>query len=186
MGWSLSPFCLCKMKRSLMNFLRSLDPKLPCPAQGKRTNTCLRRTRWRGSRILPYVNKFSIIRGCGGRSAYLTPTPRQPPRPYRHASPPNQGLPFTNSSRPPHGNRHRHSVMLLLRSRVKTRQDHATSKTTHRTSYTERTLATRQRPSITSGPSTLPFLGYPKCQILPPRAILRSRREVGRPSSANT
>jgi hypothetical protein len=108
-------------------------------------------------------------------------------QPSRHAPPSHQRILDTISSRPPHGNRHRHIVKLHLRSRVKTRQSFATNKqTTHRTSYTERTLATRLGPSITCGPCTIAFLGYPRCEILPPVAAIHRRREVASPCLANT
>jgi hypothetical protein len=57
---------------------------------------------------------------------------------------------------------------------------------TYRTRYTQRILAIRERPLLSGGPCTKPFLGYPSCQILPPRATLRRRREVGRPRPNNT
>jgi hypothetical protein len=44
-----------------VNFLRALDPYLPFPALGNGTNTYLRRTRWRGARILPCVNDFLLF-----------------------------------------------------------------------------------------------------------------------------
>jgi hypothetical protein len=141
MGWSLLPFYFCKMTLSFVNFLRALNPKLLCPAKSNCTKIYLKRTRKRGARILPDIDASLSNCGYGGGSAYLTPTPRQPLGPSRHAPPVNQGLLGTNSNQPPLGNRHRHNARLLLRSRVKTRQDHATSKTTHRTCYTERTYA---------------------------------------------
>jgi hypothetical protein len=61
MGWSLSPFYLCKMTMTLVNFLRNLDPEHPIATEHSCTKTYLRRTRWRGARILPYVDDFLLL-----------------------------------------------------------------------------------------------------------------------------
>jgi hypothetical protein len=47
-------------------------------------------------------------------------------------------------------------------------------------------MATRQGPSITRRPGTIPFLGDFNCQILPPKTTLRAPREMGRPRPGNT
>jgi hypothetical protein len=59
-GWSLSPFYYCKMTLTFVNFPRAPDPELPRATQGKCTKTYLRRTRWRGAMILPYVDDFLL------------------------------------------------------------------------------------------------------------------------------
>jgi hypothetical protein len=134
----------------------------------------------------PLCRRFFIIRGHAGGSAYIAPTPRQPPRPSRHSTPPNQGLLRARASRPPPRNRHRHNAMILVRAGDETRQDRETNKTANRTCYTERTLATRQRPLITSGTSKILFLGYSRCPILPPGTAHHRRRKMGRHRPANT
>jgi hypothetical protein len=60
-GWSLSPFYFCMMTLTFVNFLRAPYPKLPYHAQGNCTKTYLRRTRWRGARILTYVDDFRLF-----------------------------------------------------------------------------------------------------------------------------
>jgi hypothetical protein len=77
------------------------------------------------------------------------------------------------ASRPPPWNRHRHIVKIVLRARNVTRQDFETSKTTYRTRYKERTLATRQRPSVISGTRKMHFLGHAYYPIFPPGVALR-------------
>jgi hypothetical protein len=70
--------------------------------------------------------------------------------------------------------------------RVETRQDHETKRTADRTRYTERTMATSQRPLVTSKTCTLPFLGNSCNPIYLPGAALRRRREVGRRRRASS
>jgi hypothetical protein len=61
MGWSLSPFYFCKMTLNFVNFRRNPDPE----AHITPTNSCSKtypiRTRWRGARILPYVDDFLLF-----------------------------------------------------------------------------------------------------------------------------
>jgi hypothetical protein len=61
MGWSLSPFYFCKMALTFVNFLRNPDPEHPIAPNHSCTKTYLRRTRWRGARILPYVDDFLLF-----------------------------------------------------------------------------------------------------------------------------
>ena len=61
MGWSLSPFYFCKMTLTFVNFLRNPDPEAPTPPTNSSSKTYLRRTRWRGARILPYVDDFLLF-----------------------------------------------------------------------------------------------------------------------------
>jgi hypothetical protein len=62
--------------------------------------------------------RISIIRGYIGGSTHLSLTPWHANGPSRHFPPPNQRFLGTNARQPPHGNRHRHSVMILLPSGV--------------------------------------------------------------------
>jgi hypothetical protein len=61
MGWSLSPFYFCKMTITFDKLLHSLDPELPCPKPGHCRKTYLIRTRWRGARMLPYVDDLTTF-----------------------------------------------------------------------------------------------------------------------------
>jgi hypothetical protein len=58
MGWSMSPFYLCKMTLTFANFLRAPDPEHPIAPPNSSTKTYLRRTSWRGAKIIPYVDDF--------------------------------------------------------------------------------------------------------------------------------
>jgi hypothetical protein len=124
--------------------------------------------RWRGAVILPYVDNFLLFASAEEEALTLR---QHLPKPLDHL-----GLlchlasaySDTTASRTPPENRHRHNVMLLLRAGDKTHQSRATSQTTHRTSYTERTLATRQGPSITRRPGTMPFVGNSSGHVIPP------------------
>jgi hypothetical protein len=44
------------MTLTFVNFLRAPDQELPTAPQGNRTKTRLKRARWRGARIIPYVD----------------------------------------------------------------------------------------------------------------------------------
>jgi hypothetical protein len=60
-GWSLSPFYLYKFTLTFVNSLRALDRGLPGPTLGNGTKTYLRRARWRGARVFPYVDDFLLF-----------------------------------------------------------------------------------------------------------------------------
>jgi hypothetical protein len=64
------------------------------------------------------------------------------------------------------------NVRLLQRSGDETRQDRATSKTSNRKCYLERTLATRQRLAIIYMTNSLPFSGDFTSALLPQGASL--------------
>jgi hypothetical protein len=57
----LSPFYFCKMSLTFVNFLRAPDPKLSSLAPSNCTKTYLKRTRWSGAMILPYVDDFLLF-----------------------------------------------------------------------------------------------------------------------------
>jgi hypothetical protein len=60
-GWFLPHFYFCKMTFTFVNFFRAPDPKLSIAMPGNCTKTCVRRTRWRGAKILPYVDDFLLF-----------------------------------------------------------------------------------------------------------------------------
>jgi hypothetical protein len=61
MGWILSSLCsFCKMTLAFVNFLRNPEPEQPIALENSCTKTYLRRTRWPGARILPYVDDFML------------------------------------------------------------------------------------------------------------------------------
>jgi hypothetical protein len=49
------------MTLTFVNFLRNPDPEQSIAPEKSCTKTYLRRTRWRGARILPYVDDFLIF-----------------------------------------------------------------------------------------------------------------------------
>jgi hypothetical protein len=61
MGWSLSSCYFCKMTITFVNLLRAPDPEHPISPQDSCTKTYLRRTRWHGAVILPYVDDFLLF-----------------------------------------------------------------------------------------------------------------------------
>jgi hypothetical protein len=61
MGCSLSPFYFCKTTLTFVNFLRNPDPKEQIAMMSSCSKTYLKRTRWRGARILPYVDDFLLF-----------------------------------------------------------------------------------------------------------------------------
>eukprot|EP00873_Tetraselmis_striata_P025467 jgi/Tetstr1/445731/TSEL_033379.t1 len=62
MGWSLSPYYFVTLTQVFITHLRKPEPEPPSsstlPTRSKRY---LRRTRWRGARILPYVDDFLLF-----------------------------------------------------------------------------------------------------------------------------
>jgi hypothetical protein len=60
-GWSLSPFYFCKMTLTFVNFFHAPDIELPIAMHGNYTKTYLKRTRWRGAMILPYVDDYLLF-----------------------------------------------------------------------------------------------------------------------------
>jgi hypothetical protein len=73
MGWSLSPFYFCRMTMTFVNFLPAPDHEQRIALKKSCTKTYLRRTRWRGARILPYSTNFCYLpRQRSRRSPYAT------------------------------------------------------------------------------------------------------------------
>eukprot|EP00873_Tetraselmis_striata_P046592 jgi/Tetstr1/466856/TSEL_011313.t1 len=62
MGWSLSPYYFVTLTQVFTTHLRKPEPEPPSSsAQPTRSKRYLRRTRWRGTRILPYVDDFLLL-----------------------------------------------------------------------------------------------------------------------------
>jgi hypothetical protein len=49
------------MTLTFVNFLHAPDPELPISPRGNCTKAYLKRTRWRGAMILPYVDDFLLF-----------------------------------------------------------------------------------------------------------------------------
>eukprot|EP00873_Tetraselmis_striata_P011019 jgi/Tetstr1/431283/TSEL_020978.t1 len=62
MGWTLSPYYFVTLTQVLITHLRKPEPEPPSSStQPTRSKRYLRRTRWRGARILPYVDDFLLF-----------------------------------------------------------------------------------------------------------------------------
>eukprot|EP00873_Tetraselmis_striata_P021815 jgi/Tetstr1/442079/TSEL_003162.t1 len=62
MGWSLSPYYFVTLTQVFITHLRRPEPEPPSSStQPTRSKRYLRRTRWRGARILPYVDDFLLF-----------------------------------------------------------------------------------------------------------------------------
>eukprot|EP00873_Tetraselmis_striata_P013528 jgi/Tetstr1/433792/TSEL_002418.t1 len=62
MGWSLSPYYFVTLTQVFITHLRKPEPEPPSSStQPTRSKRYLRRTRWRGARILPYVDVFLLF-----------------------------------------------------------------------------------------------------------------------------
>eukprot|EP00873_Tetraselmis_striata_P004943 jgi/Tetstr1/425207/TSEL_015668.t1 len=62
MGWSLSPYYFVTLTQVFITHLRKPEPEPPSSStQPTRSKRYLRRTRWRGARILPYVDDFLLF-----------------------------------------------------------------------------------------------------------------------------
>eukprot|EP00873_Tetraselmis_striata_P017437 jgi/Tetstr1/437701/TSEL_026356.t1 len=65
MGWTCSSYCFCKLTAAFTDYLRTplkrRDPALPPTAPSKPTRRFLRNTRWRGERLLPYMDDFLFL-----------------------------------------------------------------------------------------------------------------------------
>eukprot|EP00873_Tetraselmis_striata_P015540 jgi/Tetstr1/435804/TSEL_024693.t1 len=65
MGWTGSSYYFCKLTAAFTDFLRTplkrRDPALPPTAPSKPTRRFLRNTRWRGERLLPYMDDFLFL-----------------------------------------------------------------------------------------------------------------------------
>jgi hypothetical protein len=63
MGWSGSAYYLCKLAHVFTNYLRRPPPPTPTttPTSGRPSKRFLRHARWRGTRLLPYMNDFLFL-----------------------------------------------------------------------------------------------------------------------------
>eukprot|EP00873_Tetraselmis_striata_P025279 jgi/Tetstr1/445543/TSEL_033317.t1 len=65
MGWTGSSYYFCKLTAAFTDYLRTplkrRDPALPPTAPSKPTRRFLRNTRWRGERLLPYMDDFLFL-----------------------------------------------------------------------------------------------------------------------------
>eukprot|EP00873_Tetraselmis_striata_P032900 jgi/Tetstr1/453164/TSEL_040181.t1 len=65
MGWTGSSYYFCKLTAAFTDYLRTplkrRDPALPPTAPSKPTRRFLRNTRWRGVRLLPYMDDFLFL-----------------------------------------------------------------------------------------------------------------------------
>ena len=63
MGWSLSPYYFTTFTETFVRHLRTPEPEPHSSSTPprRRTKRYLRRTRWRGARILPYVDDFLLF-----------------------------------------------------------------------------------------------------------------------------
>eukprot|EP00873_Tetraselmis_striata_P023059 jgi/Tetstr1/443323/TSEL_031338.t1 len=72
MGWSLSPYCFVTLTQVFITHLRKLEPELPTSStQPTRSKRYLRRTMWRGARILPYVDDFLLFSASMEQALHL-------------------------------------------------------------------------------------------------------------------
>jgi hypothetical protein len=109
--------------------------------------------------------RLTALRVNIGRGAPLTPPPGPTARSARSPPPPHQGFLDTGASRAPHGYRHRHNVILLLRAGAKTKQDCAKGQTPHWQSYAERALVTRKILTVPCRSGPIPFLAIPAARF---------------------
>jgi hypothetical protein len=100
--------------------------------------------------------------------------PRQVAEPSRTHASPHQGLLGANVVRSPPWHKHRLKNGLFLRPRGQAIDDQRSTKAPHRTSYKKLAITTSLRLTITRGASSILFL------VIPPRATMRDRRQVGR------
>eukprot|EP00873_Tetraselmis_striata_P018116 jgi/Tetstr1/438380/TSEL_026946.t1 len=65
MGWTGSSYYVCKLTAAFTDYLgtplKRRDPALPPTAPSKPTRRFLRNTRWRGERLLPYMDDFLFL-----------------------------------------------------------------------------------------------------------------------------
>jgi hypothetical protein len=85
--------------------------------------------------------------------------------------------------RPPHGHRHRHNNILLLRTSSKTSEASQAKPATTVTCYAIKHMTPNQRAPINRRSCAIHFSRYPGCPIS--LVALRTRRQVGRPSPPN-
>jgi hypothetical protein len=156
MGWSLSPFYICKMTLTFVNFQRNPDPEQPIAPESNRSKTYLERAGAAPGFSPTSTTFYCLHQQRRKHSPYATASPTSP-RSGRSPRPPHQRFLETSASRTSLGCRHQHNVKILLHAGQKTNQDCATCQTPHRESYAEDAHATRKGPPITRMPCTLPF-----------------------------
>eukprot|EP00873_Tetraselmis_striata_P036044 jgi/Tetstr1/456308/TSEL_043064.t1 len=72
MGWSLSPYYFVTLTQVFITHLRKPEPESPSSStQPTRSKRYLRRTRWRGARILPYVDDFLLFSASMEQALHL-------------------------------------------------------------------------------------------------------------------
>eukprot|EP00873_Tetraselmis_striata_P022713 jgi/Tetstr1/442977/TSEL_031037.t1 len=72
MGWSLSPYYFVTLTQVFITHLRKPEPEPPSSStQPTRSKRYLRRTRWRGARILPYVDDFLLFSASMEQALHL-------------------------------------------------------------------------------------------------------------------
>eukprot|EP00873_Tetraselmis_striata_P001952 jgi/Tetstr1/422216/TSEL_013068.t1 len=72
MGWSFSPYYFVTLTQVFITHLRKPEPEPPSSStQPTRSKRCLRQTRWRGARILPYVDDFLLFSASMEQALHL-------------------------------------------------------------------------------------------------------------------
>eukprot|EP00873_Tetraselmis_striata_P005540 jgi/Tetstr1/425804/TSEL_016183.t1 len=72
MGWSLSPYYFVTLTQVFITHLRKPEPEPPSSStQPTRRKRYLRLTRWRGARILPYVDDFLLFSASMEQALHL-------------------------------------------------------------------------------------------------------------------
>jgi hypothetical protein len=63
MGWLSSAYYFCKLIQVFTNYLRRPPPPTPAttPSRGRSSRRFLRNARWRGTRLLPYIDDFLFL-----------------------------------------------------------------------------------------------------------------------------
>jgi hypothetical protein len=63
MGWSGSAYYFCKLAYLFIDYLRRPLPPTPttAPTSGRPSKRLLRNARWRGTRLLPYIDDFMFL-----------------------------------------------------------------------------------------------------------------------------
>eukprot|EP00873_Tetraselmis_striata_P014900 jgi/Tetstr1/435164/TSEL_002620.t1 len=72
MGWSLSPYYFVTLTQVIIIHLRKPEPEPPSSStRPTRSKRYLRRTKWRGARILPYVDDFLLFSASMEQALHL-------------------------------------------------------------------------------------------------------------------